>query len=341
MDTVIQFEGTIYENGYGLIAQRVMRDKTLPKQSKLIYSYMCSFAGTNGDGERTAFPSVSLQCDELGMSEDTYYKWRKYLVDRGYIRITRKRKEGAKFDRNIYSILAVPVESKKEESNPYQKIANTDPHPKKPNTVNPSTDNLGTNSNNSNNNSFNKKKQKETIKETNFKDFSPEQKYNDKEKNKEELLKASLKSVLPNKIFYALDNFSDSYQELYEWIGILFRSKNQVEKDNDQLILLENYEETFFIILQNAIRNIKTNAKVNKPSDYLFITIKSEIEKHIASQTRLDAIKNKGMNQDGGLETSLFADENSSLTLDTDNNSNLEIEKAHFKAMLAERRENK
>lgn len=244
MATVIQFEGTIYENGYGLIAQKVMRDKTLPKQSKLIYSYMCSFAGTGGDGERTAFPSVSLQCDELGMSEDTYYKWRKYLVDRGYIRITRQRKEGSKFDRNIYSILAVPIESKREESNPYPKISDTDPYPKKPSTVNPSTDNLGTNSTNLNNNSFNKKKQKETIKETNVKGFSPKQKYNDKEKNKEKLLKASLKSALPNKIFYALDNFSDSYQELYEWIGVLFRAKNQVEKDNSQLILLENYEET-------------------------------------------------------------------------------------------------
>jgi hypothetical protein len=337
MDTVIQFEGTIYESGYGLIAQKVMRDKTLPKQSKLIYSYMCSFAGTNGDGDRTAFPSVSLQCDELGMSEDTYYKWRKYLVDRGYIRITRQRKEGAKFDRNIYSILAVPVEPTKEESNPYPKCSGTDPSPKKPSTVNPSTDNWGTNSTNLNNNSFNKKKQKET----NLDNPSPKQKYAEKEKNKEELLKASLKSVLPDKIFYALDNFSDSYQELYEWIGVLFRAKNQVEKDNSQLILLENYEETIFTILQNAIRNIKTNPKINKPSDYLFITIKSEIERHIASQTRLNASKNKGMNQDGGTDTSLFAYENASFALDTGNNSNLEIEKAHFKAMLAERRENK
>ena len=45
MNSVIQFEGTIYENGYGLLAQKVMRDKDLPKQSKLIYAYMCSFAG--------------------------------------------------------------------------------------------------------------------------------------------------------------------------------------------------------------------------------------------------------------------------------------------------------
>ena len=47
-------------------------------------------------GERTAFPSVELQCAELGMSEETYYKWRKPLIDKGYIKITKQRKERIK-----------------------------------------------------------------------------------------------------------------------------------------------------------------------------------------------------------------------------------------------------
>lgn len=114
-DGVIQFEGTIYENGYGLIAQKVMRDKTLPKQSRLIYAYMCSFASIDKNGERTAFPSVDLQCAELGMSEDTYYKWRKPLIERGFIKIKKQRNKDNTFNNNLYSIVAVPKEVKKEE----------------------------------------------------------------------------------------------------------------------------------------------------------------------------------------------------------------------------------
>lgn len=328
MDAVIQFEGTIYENGYGLIAQKVMRDKTLPKQSKLIYSYMCSFAGTNENGERTAFPSVSLQCDELGMSEDTYYKWRKYLIERGFVRITRQRAEGAKFDRNIYSILAVPQEPQKEATTPYPKNSGTDPYPKNPSTDNPSTENLGTNINNLNINSFNIKKQKETEKETNSVSHYSNENLIDKEKNKEELLKSSLRSAVPDKIFYVLDTFSESYQELYEWIGILFRAKKQVENDTEQLILLENYEEIVLAILQNAIRNIKIGTKIKKPNDYLFMTIKNEIEIYIASQTRLNTKANTSAIQDDSIDD------------DTNQESILEKEKAQFEAMLAKRRKN-
>jgi len=146
MDSVIQFEGTIYENGYGLLAQKVMRDKTLPKQSKLIYAYMCSFASVGKNGERTAFPSISLQCDELNMSEDTYYRWRKPLIDRGYIKITKQRQEGSKFDRNLYSIIAVPVPIENDEkagNEPTPKKLGMDekPYPKNPSTENPSTKN--------------------------------------------------------------------------------------------------------------------------------------------------------------------------------------------------------
>lgn len=171
MDSVIQFEGTIYENGYGLLAQKVMRDKSLPKQSKLIYAYMCSFAGVGKNGERTAFPSISLQCSELGMTEDTYFKWRKPLLDKGYIKITKKRQEGAKFDNNVYSIMAVPlpVETKENadlpESEPYPKKSGTDgqPYPNFSSTEKPGTEKQGTNNNSSIINSFiiNKKEEEE------------------------------------------------------------------------------------------------------------------------------------------------------------------------------------
>ena len=150
MDSVIQFRGTVYENGYGLIASKVMRDKSIPKQSRLIYAYMCSFAGIDKEGNRVAFPSVSLQCEELGMTEDTYYKWRKVLVDRGLITI-EKRKDKGKFERNLYFIEAVPV----------PKDTNSEPYPKKSGTDKSSKEKQGTNSNSSNSNSFNNNNNKD------------------------------------------------------------------------------------------------------------------------------------------------------------------------------------
>jgi len=132
MDSAVQFRGTVYENGYGLIATKVMRDKNLPKQSKLIYAYICSFAGSDKDGERTAFPSVSLQCNELGMNEDTYYKWRKPLVDAGYLSIEKRRNGASKFERNLYFIEAVPMPKLAEATEPKQdKKEDIQPYPKK------------------------------------------------------------------------------------------------------------------------------------------------------------------------------------------------------------------
>lgn len=116
-DTVIQFRGTIYENGYGLIAQKVMRDKDLTPTAKAIYAYICSFAGVGKDGERSAFPGVELMKKELGIKTNgSYYKHRKQLIDKGYITIEKQRKEGQRFDNNLYFIEAVPIE--KEDKKP-------------------------------------------------------------------------------------------------------------------------------------------------------------------------------------------------------------------------------
>jgi len=155
MDSVVQFRGTVYEDGYGLIASKVMRDKKLPRQSKLIYAYICSFAGSDKEGDRSAFPSVSLQCDELGMSEDTYYRWRKPLVDAGYLSIEKRRNGESKFERNLYFIEAVPMPKNDDdtETKPNKK-EDGQPYPKKSGTVNPDTVNSGTNSISSNSISF-------------------------------------------------------------------------------------------------------------------------------------------------------------------------------------------
>jgi len=128
MDTVIQFRGTIYENGYGLIAQKVMRDTNISAMSKAIYAYMCSFASKGEDGKTSAFPSVSLIKTELGIkSQDTFYKYRKELVNAGYITIEKQKRENGKFDRNIYYIEAVtpPCSKKSTMDEPCSKLSTT------------------------------------------------------------------------------------------------------------------------------------------------------------------------------------------------------------------------
>lgn len=115
-ERVIQFRGTVYEQGYGLIAQKAMRDKDLTPIAKAIYAYLCSFASEGEDGERTSFPGVSLMIKELGIgSKNTYYKHRELLLKKGYITIEKQKQEKNKFYNNLYYIEAVPVEVIKEE----------------------------------------------------------------------------------------------------------------------------------------------------------------------------------------------------------------------------------
>jgi len=135
-DIVVQFRGTIYENGYGQLAQKVMRDKSIHAVSKAIYAYLVSFAGQDG----TAFPSVQLMMEELGIkSEDTFYKYRKQLVSAGYITIEQQQRSKGQFYNNVYII----------EMAPYPNLSSTVPTPKLSSTVKSSTKKLGTTSNRS------------------------------------------------------------------------------------------------------------------------------------------------------------------------------------------------
>ena len=95
----------IYKNGYGIVARMVMRDKNLSPEAKCIYAYICSFAGS-GD---SAFPGMELMQVELKMSENRLYKYRRELIDRGYISIEKQRK-GSKWGNNVYRINNNPSE---------------------------------------------------------------------------------------------------------------------------------------------------------------------------------------------------------------------------------------
>ena len=102
MEDIIKLQG-IFENGYGFIAKKVMKDKNLNVISKAIYSYICSYSGKGQD----AFPSQKLICFDLGISKDTLSKYMKELKNKNYITVKQSKEEG-KFARNIYTVNIVP-----------------------------------------------------------------------------------------------------------------------------------------------------------------------------------------------------------------------------------------
>lgn len=102
MEHFIKLQG-IFEEGYGIIAKKVMKDKNLNVISKSIYAYICSYSGKGND----AFPSQKLICSDLGISKDTLSKYVAQLKEFGYITV-RQEKENGKFARNVYTINIIP-----------------------------------------------------------------------------------------------------------------------------------------------------------------------------------------------------------------------------------------
>ena len=90
---------SILNNGYGLISQEVMRDKTISVQAKSIYSYLCSMAGNDG----IAYPTQALMIDELSMNKTTFNKYLKEILSTGYVKVTQTRKSGKAY-KNVYTI---------------------------------------------------------------------------------------------------------------------------------------------------------------------------------------------------------------------------------------------
>ncbi|MDM0661771.1 helix-turn-helix domain-containing protein [Clostridium perfringens] len=155
----IRYEGrSILSKGYGIIPKLVMQSN-ISIESKAIYSYMCSFAG-NG---QSAFPSVEKIILELNISEKRFYKYRKELIDHGFIKIQKTRK-GNRRDKNIYIISQtvfhsnfehcqnVSIERKFEHSQ-FERLQNE--HFQNEHVQNVGTNNNKTNNNKTNNNNIN------------------------------------------------------------------------------------------------------------------------------------------------------------------------------------------
>ena len=76
-----------FNGACGSVEQRVLRNKSISKTARLIYSYLCSFTDPE-TGE--CFPALSTILDELDMSKTTFYRYIKELEDLNLIRRTQR-----------------------------------------------------------------------------------------------------------------------------------------------------------------------------------------------------------------------------------------------------------
>ena len=67
--------------GYGLLPRMVMFDQRLSCTAKVIYAYLASYSGAG----QVSFPKVAVICHHLGLSENSFRKHMKQLVDTNYI----------------------------------------------------------------------------------------------------------------------------------------------------------------------------------------------------------------------------------------------------------------
>lgn len=101
-------KGSIYENGYGIVAKKVMTDEDLGTTAKAIYSLLCTYGDATNNNY--AYPSIQYMADKLNIHKDTLYKYLDQLIEKDYIR-KHKHKEKGKFARNEYEIVVMPENS--------------------------------------------------------------------------------------------------------------------------------------------------------------------------------------------------------------------------------------
>ena len=92
----IILEGVLTK-GYGIMPKMIVLDKNLSIEAKAIYAFLTSFGG-NGNAP---FPSVETIIKYLSISENRFYKYRKELINNGYIEV-KPRYDKNKRISNIY-----------------------------------------------------------------------------------------------------------------------------------------------------------------------------------------------------------------------------------------------
>lgn len=108
-----------------------------------------------------------------------------------------------------------------------------------------------------------------------------------KKQAEDKLMKEGLKEYIPESIHKSLVVFSGNYQQMYDWLGILFRAKKKVCEEENVLITFEDFDKEINEILLSALRKIKTDQRIKNPNNYLYITFCKEFSK-IAGELNRD-----------------------------------------------------
>ena len=126
----------IRSKGYGLIYKAVMQDKRLSATAKAIFAYLSSYAGAG----TVSFPSRTRILKELGISESTYYKHFRQLIDCGYLNVVQ-RKVGHKFSVNDYYINEFPDADQRQQNRMVQDYEGIFPCPENQDIADPCPEN--------------------------------------------------------------------------------------------------------------------------------------------------------------------------------------------------------
>jgi DnaD/phage-associated family protein len=94
-------ESNILKSGYGLISQRISRDRSISIPSKGLYSYLSSMAGSEG----ICHPSRDLIIYELNINKNSFTKYLNELKRNGYIKVHQQREKRGKVCSNVYEIV--------------------------------------------------------------------------------------------------------------------------------------------------------------------------------------------------------------------------------------------
>ena len=232
----------IYETGFGIISKSLVCNPNLSSEAKSLFAYFAAYAG-NGD---TAFPSVELILYHMNWSKTKFYKYRKELEDKGYLKVEQIKEKG-KFAHNIYRLIAIPVENTT--NSPCPKNSDT----VKRDTVFPDTENKDTKINSINKNSINKnsinKKEKETSLDLIIKEYTTNEELVETLKDFIKMRK-SIKSPVTDRalkgILKKLDQLATNNENK---IGILEQS------------IINSWKSVFPLKEQNKF---STNSSVNK-----------------------------------------------------------------------------
>lgn len=94
----------IISGGFGQVSRNILCDPEISLEAKMIYSYLCSFAGD----KNIAFPSESLICHQLKLGRNRFYKYLRELKERNIIKVHKKTKHGSVPVGNVYEITDSP-----------------------------------------------------------------------------------------------------------------------------------------------------------------------------------------------------------------------------------------